>query len=82
MFKKGLLFFLEHPVEQKVLNNLSDPWTIVEWNKSDYQIQNLSGSASKKHLIKRIRPPSNSVLNIHNPIGQKCITRLRLGLCH
>ena len=57
-------------------------WTIVEWNKLDSKIQNLSSSAFKEHLIKGIRPPSNSVLNIHNPVGLKYITRLRLGLSH
>ena len=52
------------------------PWIIVEWNKLDSKIQNLSSSAFKEHLIKGIRPPSNSVFNIHNPIGLKYITRL------
>lgn len=58
------------------------PWAIVELNKSDSKIQNLSSSAFKKNLIKGIRPPSNSVFNIHNLIGVKCITRLRIGLSH
>ena len=58
------------------------PWTIVEWNKLYSEIQNLSSSAFKEHLIKGIRPPSNSVFNIHNLIGLKYITRLRLGLSH
>ena len=40
----------------------------------------MSSSAFKQHLIKRIRPPLNSVFN--NPIGLKYVTRLRLGLSH
>ena len=58
------------------------PWTIVEWNRLDSKIQNLSSSAFKEHLIKGIRPPLNSVFNVHNLIGLKYITRLRLGLNH
>ena len=58
------------------------PWAIVEWNKLDSKIQNLSSSAFKGHLIKVIRPPSNSVFNIDNLIGVKYITRLRIGLSH
>ena len=58
------------------------PWTIAEWNELDSKIQNLSSSAFKEHLIKGIRPPSNSVFNIYNLIGLKYITRLRLGLSH
>ena len=42
----------------------------------------MSSSAFKEHLIKEIRPPPNSAFNIHNPIGLKYITRLRLGLSH
>ena len=33
-------------------------------------------------MINGITPSSNSVFNIHNPIGLKFITRLRFGLCH
>ena len=58
------------------------PWTILEWNKLDSKIQNLSSSAFKEHLIKGIRPPSKSVLNIHKLIGLKYVTGLRLGLSH
>ena len=38
-------------------------------------------SASKKSILKFIRPSSNSVFNCHCPNGIKLITRLRLGLC-
>ena len=55
---------------------------ISEWNKLCSKIQNLSSSAFKEHLIKGIRPPANSVFNIHNLIGLKYITRSRLGLSH
>ena len=58
------------------------PSTMVEWNKLDSKTQNLSSSAFKEHLIKGIRPPSNAVFNIYNPIGLKYITRLRLRFSH
>ena len=52
----------------------------VEWSKLSSKIQNLSSSTFKEHLIKGIRPPSNSAFNIHNSIDLKYITRLRFGL--
>ena len=36
----------------------------------------------KKYLIKEIWPPSNSLFNIHNPIGQKLIRWLEYDLSH
>ena len=42
----------------------------------------MSSSAFKEHLINEIRPPLNSVFNIHNLIGLKYITRLRFRLSH
>ena len=34
----------------------------------------------KKKLLNFIRPCANSIFNIHNPLGIKLLTRLRLGL--
>ena len=58
------------------------PWAITEWNSLDLQIRNLSYTAFRKHFIDEFRPVPNSVLNIHNPIGIKLLTRLRLRLSH
>ena len=58
------------------------PWTITKWNTLDLQISNSSNSAFKNHFIHEFRPFPNSVFNIHNPIGKKHLTRLRLGLSH
>ena len=58
------------------------PWTITEWNSLDLQIRNLSYTAFRKHFIDEFRLVPNSVFNIHNPVGIKLLTRLRLGLSH
>ena len=58
------------------------PWTITEWNSLDLQICNLSYTAFRKHFIDEFRLVPNSVFNIHNPVGIKLLTRLRLGLSH
>ena len=57
-------------------------WSIVEWNKLDLKIQNSSYLVFRNYLIKRIRPLAAPVYNIHNPLGLKLLTRLRLGLSH
>ena len=58
------------------------PWSIVEWNKLDLKIRNSSYLVFRNYLIKRIRPLAAPVYNIHNPLGLKLLTRLRLGLSH
>ena len=46
------------------------PSVISEWNKLELEI---SSSASleifKKHLLNLVRPNSNNVFNINNPLG-------------
>ena len=61
---------------------LSIPWSIIEWNKLDLNIHNSSYLVFKNYLIKRIRPLAAPVYDIHNPLGLKLLTRLRLGLSH
>ena len=58
------------------------PWSIVEWNKLDLKIRNSSYLLVRNYLIKRIRPLAAPVYSIHNPLGLKLLTRLRLGLSH
>ena len=57
------------------------PSAISEWNKVDLNIRNSASlNAFKKKLLKFIRPCANSIFDIHNPLGIKLLTRLRLGL--
>ena len=58
------------------------PWSIVEWNKLDLKIRNSSYLVFRNYLLKRISPLAAPVNNIHNPLGLKLLTRLRLGLSH
>ena len=69
-------------VEQKHLNHLSFPGLSHNGNSIDLQIRNLSYTAFRKHFIDEFRRISNSVFNIHNPVGIKLLTRLKLGLNH
>ena len=55
------------------------PWSIVEWNNLDLKIQNF---VFTNYLIKRIWPLAAPAYNIHNPLGLKLLSRLRLGLSH
>ena len=59
------------------------PYTITEWNKLDAELRR-SGSylIFKNSLLKLGRPIPSSNYNIHNPLGLKLLTRLRLGLSH
>ena len=59
------------------------PHTILEWNKLDVQIRRSESFLSfKNSLLKTGRATSKPTYNIHNPIGLKFLTRLRLGLSH
>ena len=59
------------------------PHTILEWNKLDVQIRRSESFLSfKNSLLKIGRPTAKPTYNIHNPIGLKFLTRLRLGLSH
>ena len=56
---------------------------ITEWNKLDCYIRNAdSFKVFKKRLLGFIRPMPNSIYNIHNPLGVKYLTRLRIGFSH
>ena len=48
----------------------------------DKKIQNSSYLVFRNYLEKRIRPLAAPVYSIHNPLGLKLLTRLRLGLSH
>ena len=59
------------------------PSAITEWNKLDCFVKNEdSFHVFKKHILNFIRPLPNSIFNIHNPLGIKYLTRLRIGFIH
>ena len=59
------------------------PYSIIEWNKLDINLRNAkSFLIFRNSLLKIGRPMQNSIYNIHDPVGIKYLTRLRLGLSH
>ena len=57
--------------------------SVLEWNKLDSFIRySETFTLFKKRLLEFIRPKANSIFNIHNPMGIKYLTRLRLGFSH
>ena len=59
------------------------PYAISEWNKLDLQIRKADSLLSFKNVLLKIgHPVPNSYFNIHNPVGLKLLTRLRIGLSH
>ena len=59
------------------------PLATTEWNKLDLNIRNSASlNTFKKKLLNFIRPCVNSIFDIHNLLGIKILTRLRLGLIH
>ena len=72
-------FFARHDY----FKNSFFPSAISEWNKLDSYIINAeSFEVFKKRFLKLIRPLPNSIFNIHNPLGIKYLTRLRVGFSH
>ena len=68
-------------VKHDYFKNSFFPSAISEWNKLDLNIRNSASlNAFKKKLLNFIRPCANSSFDIHNPLGIKLLTRLRLGL--
>ena len=59
------------------------PYTIVERNKLDVTVRNAKSFLIFKNLLLKIdRPIQNSMFKIHDPLGVKLLTRLRVGLSH
>ena len=51
------------------------------FNKVDLNIRNSASlNVFKKKLLNFMRPCANNIFDIHNPLGIKLLTRLRLGL--
>ena len=58
------------------------PWTIGEWNKLDLQCRKCTYNVFRNHLLKSIWPLSSPIYNIHDPLGIRLLTRLRLWHNH
>ena len=59
------------------------PSAIAEWNKLGDYIKNAdSFNIFKKRILSIIRPLPNNIFDIHNPLGIKYLTRLRIGFSH
>ena len=58
-------------------------YVIKEWNKLDPDKRSCQSYESFcKVLLSFIRPSENKIFNIHDQVGIKLLTRLRLGLSH
>ena len=72
-------FFAKHDY----FKNSFFPSAITEWNKLDSYIRNAdSFEVFKKRILEFVRPLPKSIYNIHNPLGIKYLTRLRIGFSH
>ena len=59
------------------------PYAIVEWNKLYLDIRRSKSYPIFRNALLKIGLPNRClVYRIHNPIGLKLLTRLRLGLSH
>ena len=59
------------------------PFCVKAWNQLESCLRNsLTVSIFKKALLKCYRPTARSIFNIHDPIGLKLLTRLRVNLSH
>ena len=58
-------------------------YVTVEWNKLDINLRiGKSFLIFRNSLLKIGRPMQNPICNMHDPMGIKYLTRLRLGLSH
>ena len=70
-------------IRHNFFKNTFFPSTIIEWNKLDPAIRNLTSFNSfKESILKFIRPAPNSIFQCHNPKGIKCLTQLRVNFSH
>ena len=59
------------------------PYCVNEWNKLGPESRNSTSNLKfKKGLLAFIRPESCSIYNIHDPLGLKLLTRLRVNFSH
>ena len=66
-----------------IFKNSFFPYTIIEWNKLDIDIQkSKSYTTFRNTLLKLGRPIQRVIYNINNLVGLILLTGLRLGLSH
>ena len=59
------------------------PYSIKQWNMLNENIRKIeSHHIFRNSLLNLIKPSANCIYNIHDSIGIKLLTRLRLGLSH
>ena len=58
------------------------PYSIQEWNKICIKIRKVPFTMFRNFILKSVRPKQRLIFDLHNPIGLKHLTRLRLGLSH
>ena len=64
-------------VKHEYFRNYFSPFTAIEWNKLNNNIQNSESiSAFKKQILKFIRTSLNSTFDVHNPHGIKLLIGL------
>ena len=69
--------------KQDYFKNSFFPSAITEWNKLDSYIRNADSlEVFKKRILEFVRSLPKSIYNIHNPLGIKYLTRLRIGFSH
>ena len=55
----------------------------MEWNKLDVTLRKSESLPYFRNALLQVgRPTTKPIYNIHNPVGLKLVTRLKLGLCH
>ena len=70
-------------VRHDYFKNSFFPFATSGWNKLDLNIRNSASlNTFKKKLLNFIRPCAKSIFDIHDSLGIKLLTRLRLGLSH
>ena len=56
---------------------------IIKWNKLDVTVRNAKSFLIFKSLLLKIgRPIQNSIFKVHDPLGIKLLTRLRVGISY
>ena len=55
----------------------------MEWNTLDVKLRKSESLPYFKNVLQKVgRPTAKPIYSIHNPIGLKLLTKLRLGLSH
>ena len=55
----------------------------MEWNKLDVKLRKSESLPYFKNVLQKVGwPTAKPIYSIHNPIGLKLLTKLRLGLSH